>query len=283
MSNDIKANANKKTINVHLDIDYNTYKNKIKKYIFAHINFIYDIFNEEFIDNFVKLYILYKKNLLENNNKKYGKLLFDFYNYLKTLEYIDQEKYFLIIIKLFNIYIFIQEKLNIESKVLTDDKTLDFCKVQLVGDKYIKLINLELLNNRILNCINHISKENIIAEIFLLFINKQNKHSKKKIIFIGEKLSFDFFMYWKSDELYDILINNINISNNRLLSSIKKYKNDFKKSYNYKVNLLKDIYIEQINTKLIIKYKLIKNNHLFDELIKDMNNVNLELNNESTI
>ena len=63
MSNDIKANANKKTINVHLDIDYNTYKNKIKKYIFAHINVIYDIFDEEFIDNFVKLYILYKKNL----------------------------------------------------------------------------------------------------------------------------------------------------------------------------------------------------------------------------
>ena len=88
-------------------------------------------------------------------------------------------------------------------------------------------------------------------------------------------------MYWKSDELYDILINNINISNNRLLSSIKKYKNDFKKSYNYKVNILKEIYIDQINTKLIIKYKLVKNNQLFDELIKDMNNVNFELKNES--
>lgn len=283
MSNDIKENGNKKTINVHLDIDYNTYKNKIKKFIFSHINFIYEIFDEDFIDNFVKLYILYKKNLLENKNKKYGKLLIDFFNYLKSLEYIDQEEYFLIIIKLFNIYIFIQENINIELKVLSDNKILDLSKVRLVGDKYIKLINLELLNNRISNCIKQISKENIVVEIFLLFLNKQNKRSKKKIIFIGEKLSFDFFMYWKSDELYDILINNINISNNRLLSSIKKYKNEFKKSYNYKVNLLKDIYIDQINTKLILKYKIINNNQLFDELIKDINNVNLQLNNESAI
>ena len=283
MSNDINNNINTKRITMHLDIDYNTYKNKIKKYIFAHINLIYNMFDEEFIDNFVKLYILYKKDLLEFNNKKYGKLLIDFYSYLESVEYIDQEEYFLIIIKLLNIYIFIQEQKKNYSQVTSDDESIDFSKVRLIGDKYIKLINLELLNNKILDCINQISKENIIIEMFLLFINNKNKHSKKNIIFIGEKLSFDFFMYWSPNKLYNILINNINISNNMLIYSIKKYKNEFKKSYNYKVNILKEIYLEQINTKLFLKYKLIKNNKLFDELIKDINNVNLELNNEIII
>ena len=69
MSNDLKKNSNKKTINIFLDIDYNTYKNRIKKYIFAHVNLMCDIFDEEFNDNFAKLHILRKKNLLENCSK----------------------------------------------------------------------------------------------------------------------------------------------------------------------------------------------------------------------
>jgi hypothetical protein len=283
MSNDLINNTNKKTINVHLDIDYNIYKNKIKKYIFVHISLIYNMFNEEFIDNFVKLYILYKKDLLESKNKKYAKLLIDFYIYLKSVEHIDQKEYFLITIKLLNIFILIQEKLTIDLQAETDDKSIDLCQVRLVGDKYIKLINLPLLNKKISDCINQIAKENIVIEIFLLFINKKNKNSKKNIIFIGEKLSFDFFMYWNSDELYNIIIKNISISSNRLLMSIKKYKTEFKKSYNYKIHILKDIYIDQINTKLILKYKIIKNNKLFDELIKDINSINLELNNDRVI
>ena len=35
MSNDLKNNSGRKTINIFLDIDYNIYKNRIKKYIFA--------------------------------------------------------------------------------------------------------------------------------------------------------------------------------------------------------------------------------------------------------
>ena len=125
MSNDLINNTNKKTINVHLDIDYNIYKNKIKKYIFVHISLIYNMFDEEFIDNFVKLYILYKKDLLESNNKKYAKLLIDFYSYLKSVEHIDQKEYFLITIKLLNIFILIQVKLNIDLQADSDDKTID--------------------------------------------------------------------------------------------------------------------------------------------------------------
>jgi hypothetical protein len=278
MTNDLNVNANKKTINVYLDIDYNTYKNKIKSYIFTHINLVFDIFDEEFIENFVKLYILYKKDLLESDYKIYGKLLIDFYNYLKSLANIDQEEYFFIIIKLLNIYILILEKINvIGPEENSSDKSIDFRKVKLVGDKYIKLIDLSLLNDRIIKCIKQIGKENVVAEIFLLFVNKENKHSKQNIMLIGEKLSWDFFMYWTSEELYRIITTNINVSNNKLLSSIRKYKKYFFRSYNYKVNILKNIYFEQVNTKIILKHKLLKDYKLFNELIKDINAINLEI------
>ena len=276
MANDLNPNANKKSINVFLDIDYNIYKNKIKPYIFTHINLVYDMFDEDFIDNFVKMYILYKKDLLESDYKTYGNLLIDLYNYLKYIENIDQEEYFIIITKLLNIYILVLEKINSDIQNISDDKTIDFGKVKLVGDKYIKLINLELLNNKITNCIKQIGKENVVVEMFLLFIHNKNKRSKKNIIFIGEKLSFDFFTYWDSNELYKIITTNINVSNNRLLHAIRKYKKYFFKSYTYKVNILKNIYFDQINTKIILKHKLIKDYKLFNELVKDISAINSE-------
>lgn len=279
MTNDLNPNnkGNRKSINIFLDIDYNIYKNKIKPYIFAHINLVYDMFDEEFIDNFVKLYILHRKDLLESDYKTYGNLLIDFYNYLKSIETIDQEEYFILIIKLLNIYIFILDKITIDTKSISDDKSIDFGKVKLVGDKYIKLINLSLLNNKITNCIKQIGKENVVVEMFLLFVHKENKKSKKNIMFIGEKLSWDFFTYWKSDELYKIITSNINVTDNRLLHAIRKYKKYFFKSYTYKVNILKNIYFDQINTKIILKHKLVKDNKLFNELVRDISAINLEI------
>ena len=276
MSNDLKNSSNKKTINIFLDIDYNTYKNRIKKYIFAHVNFMYDIFDENFNDNFAKLYILHKKDLLENKEKIYGNMLIDFYNYLKSIDCIDQEEYFYLIMKLLNIYIFIQKNINFKEETLLDNGTFDIKNVRLVGDKYIKLINLKLLDEKISECINKLAIDNIVIELFLLFIGKKNKHTKKNIMFIGEKLSIDYFMYWDSVELYKIIKKHINICNNRLLSSIKKYKNVFYKSYNFKRDALKDLYLDQINTKLILKYKFLKDNNLFNELVNDINAIDKE-------
>lgn len=276
MSNDLKNSCNKKTINIFLDIDYNTYKNRIKKYIFSHVNFMYDIFDENFNDNFAKLYILYKKDLLEKKEKIYGNMLIDFYNCLKSIDCIDQEEYFYLIMKLLNIYIFIQKNINFKEETLLDNGIFDIKNVRLVGDKYIKLINLKLLDEKISECINKIAIDNIVIELFLLFIGKKNKHTKKNIMFIGEKLSIDYFMYWDSVELYKIIKKHINICNNRLLSSIKKYKNIFYKSYNFKRDALKDLYLDQINTKLILKYKFLKDNNLFNELVNDINAIDKE-------
>lgn len=281
MSNDLKNNSNRKTINIFLDIDYNTYKNRIKKYIFAHINFMYDIFDDEFNDNFAKLYILHKKDLLENKEKIYGNMLIDFYNCLKLVDCVDQEEYFYLIMKLLNIYIFIQKNMDDDTNCTSENVTFDLKNVRLVGNKYIKLINIKLLNNKISECINKIATENIVMELFMLFIKKENKHTKQNIIFIGEKLSMDYFMYWDSVELYKIIKKHIKNSKNRLFTSIKKYKNDFYKSYNFKTNALKDLYLDQINTKLILKYKFLKENNTFNEFVNDIDAIDKNFSNNN--
>jgi hypothetical protein len=257
MANDLNNN-NKKIINIYLDMDYEIYKNRIKKYIIEHITLIYNIFDEQFNDNLTKLYILYKKKLLEKDNVIYIYLLIEYINYLKKIDYVDQQEYFYLILKLLNIYILIINKI-------------------LIDDKYTKLINLHKMKEKIIKNIKLIENENIVIKLFLLFINNNNKNSKKNIILIGEKLAFDFFIYWNSENIYEIIISNINIKNNELLTSLKKYKDDFIKSYDNKVKILKDLYSEHTNIKLNKKYVFVNKNTQFNELINDINIIDNEI------
>jgi len=98
---------------------------------------------------------------------------------------------------------------------------------------------------------------------FFEFINNKNKYYKKNILLLSEKLSFDLFMYWSSNDLYKIITNNTNITKNKLILSLKKYKNDFINSYERNTNTLKKLYLDQTNSKLILKYRLCKDNLLF--------------------
>jgi hypothetical protein len=276
--NELKNNNDKKTINVYLEMDYNTYKNKIKNFIFEHFKLILEIFDENFNDNLVKLYILHKKNLLENYHIEFATLIIDFCNYLNSLNYIDQQEYFIVTLKLFNIFLFsFKIKKNSINSSTSDNNSINFNKVQLIGNKYIKLINIELLTKNIFKCIELISKNNIIIEIFLLFINNKNKYYKKNILLLSEKLSFDLFMYWSSNDLYKIITNNTNITKNKLILSLKKYKNDFINSYERNTNTLKKLYLDQTNSKLILKYRLCKDNLLFAELMKDIKSIDVNL------
>lgn len=262
--NDIH-NTNKTVINVHLDMEYNTYKKKIKKYIFEHIEIIFNIFTEEFNDNLIMFYILLKKKILEEQNIKYINSLIDIIKYMSSLEYIDQEEYFNIIIKLVNINILI----NIMKKTQ-------------LNNKYLKLIDFRIINDKIIECINLISKENVILELFLIFINKHNTNTQNNIIYMSEKLSLDFFMYWSSEDIYELITKNISSKNNVLLMSLKKYKNEFINTYNQKSEILKKLYNDQINAKYSIKYKLNIKNKLFNELIKDMDSINNKFEKEKS-
>jgi hypothetical protein len=274
--NELKDTYNKE-INIFWEIDYNNYKNKIKKYILNHFRIIFEMFDEEFNDNLIKMHILYKKNLLEKNHVRFINTLIDFSNYLYNLELVDQEEYFLTILKIFNILL-LYNKINISNLEIEKTEQFELNKVELIGTKYIKLIDLNFLYKRIYDCINIISEENNIVKIFMLFINKKNVHTKKNIILVSEKLSLDLFMYWTSNELYKLIMQHIKISKNRLFFSIKKYKEEFLKSYEFKINILKKIYTEEINNKYMLKYKLELNNNSIKELINDTNAINLKFN-----
>ena len=279
MSNDKNElnNTDKKEINIFFEIDYNNYKNKIKKYILNHFRMIFEIFDEEFNDNLIKLHILYKKNLLQKNYVKFINTLIDFSNYLYNLKLVDQEEYFLTILKIVNILL-LYNKLNISNLEIEKSEQIELNKVELIGDKYIKLIDFKVIYKKINDCISIISEENTIVKIFILFIDKKNIHTKKNIILVGEKLSLDFFVYWTSTELYKLIMKHVKISKNNLFFSMKKYKEDFLKSYELKINILKKIYTDEINNKYMLKYKLELNNNYINELINDTNAINLKFN-----
>lgn len=283
VKNDITHNSNKQSIYIHLDIDYDIYKKKIKKYIIEHFKIIFDLFNDEFNENVVKLYILLKKNLLEEKYIKYINLLIDFVSYLQNLEYIDQQEYFLMIMKLLNINILINNiKDDVDDNNLKNKKKHDlFNNVKIIGNKYVKLINLEYINNKINECLHTLSKNNIVVEIFLNILNNENsKNTKSQILFLSEKMSFDLFPYWSPHELYNIIIKNVNSATNELYKSIKKYKDSFIKNYNQKTLVLKKLYIENIDIIYSLKYKINKNNLLFDDLMNDLKIVELKFKNE---
>ena len=49
-----------------------------------------------------------------------------------------------------------------------------------------------------------------------------------------------------------------------------------KKTYEEKTNIMKEIYVDQINTKNTLKYKVIKQK-IFANMIKDINNIKKQL------
>lgn len=273
ITNDITdEDYKKKSINVYLDMDYNVYKKRNKEYILRHFEMIYNIFDDNFNDNLVKLYILLKKKLLDDNYSKYVSMLIDLCNYINSLDYVDQEEYLYVILKLCKINILIN-KLCKNKMSDSDNDISNLDKVVLTDNKYLNLIDINKINNNILECNKLISKENVVFEIFLIFINKENKHSYNNIVYISEKMSLDFFMYWSSEEIYKIISDNLNITKNRLLTTIKKYKNDFINIYNNKTKILKNLYTDQINTKYSLKFKLLKKNTLFDEVMTDIKTI----------
>lgn len=255
MLNEVK---DKQIISTYLDIDYEVYKNKIKIIMLNHINLIYKIFTEDFSDNFVKLFILYKKQLLESQYRKYVKSIINFYNYLENLSLYDQEEYFCLILKLLNVY---SQIINLK----IDN-----------SNKYIKLIEVNLINEQIIKCVELISKENTVIELIVLFINKKNTQTKNNIIYVGERLSFDMFVYYSGKELFLKIIYELGEKNNLFVDYLKKYKKDFILSYKSNSQMLRDLYFEQNLEFPIVKY-LLEIPQNIKEVAKDLSLIKKEL------
>jgi hypothetical protein len=133
-------------INLSCDIEYNNYKKKLIKKLFIQLQFIINIFDNEFNDNIIKLYILMKKNKLNSNFSTFILSLYDLVIELNNLKYIDQLDFLNIIIKLIRIYSLTLIITN------NDNSTI------------IKLINWTLVYNKIIDSVLNLASNNRIIE-----------------------------------------------------------------------------------------------------------------------
>ncbi len=264
------------SVNMFYDIEYNTYKKKLMRDIFIQVDTIFNIFDKNFNDNMIKLFILFKKDKLKNENTKYFIFsLYDFVTELNNLEHIDQNEFLNLILKLVKIYKVIL-LINIDIK---DGK---------IENEIIQYINWEILNNKLINCIDEMKKTNKIME-GLIELNKyspeNDKHHgtiKEHIIKLAVLLAYDFFMYYTSTEIHKILYKKVSFNSdatsilNKLGTTIIKYKKYFTQEYRKKYNLYKDIYDEILKSN-ISKYKFNISNEEFKELIRELVAINNEL------
>jgi len=298
MSNDIIINNDKKNINIFFEIEYDIYKKTTIGHIFTQLNVICQIFNEEFNENLIKMYILYKKKLITDDITYYLKNILDLYFYLEKLEHLDQEEFFFIISKLIKINIIIKN-LQLDDNLVNSansanstnsSNSSNLNQAKLVGNKYIKLINLDLINNSITNCIKQLSTDNIIIELFLNLINTIDINNKQIIINLSEKLAIDYFMYWNYSEIYSLIKRSYKIQDNiqhnaknktqnktqyknPIIVAIRKYKHDFIKFYKLRAGVFNELYNDHVNSTLITKFKYENNNKVFKDLILDIKSI----------
>lgn len=233
--------------NNYFEIDYNNYKKDIIKLIFDELQVIYNIFNEKVNQNLFKLFILFTKNKFTNNLKNIFNELFEFIFNLNKLEYIDQQEYLSIVIKLI--------KIDDELK-----KNIDI----IVDNKYIKLLDITIISSSINECIEILIDKNLLIKKIIKFITNDKINKTKYIKNISSILAIDFFTYYNANDMYTLLINNFSIFNST------NYKNIFIKNYD-------DISKKYINIykydMTLLKYKIINTNLYFNELIHNFTNL----------
>ena len=256
MSNNIIIKENR-NINAIFSIDYEDYKINIIKEIFKQLDIIISLFNEEFNDNLIKIYILYKKKLLNEYEISIIKNTYMLCKNLIKLNYVDQEEYLNIIILLINLHISFYKYNKHKEKYSTNNY-----------NNYKNLINIDMLILNLSSCIVKLSDNNMLFKNLLENINSSNKNN---IINLAEILCDDYFMYLNQNEMYKFILNSFSSTKNKINYNIKKYKIEFEKTYEYKQKKLKEIYTDQvqIHSKLVKKFKYQITNPLLNELCKD--------------
>jgi hypothetical protein len=265
------------SVNVFYDIEYNSYKKKLMRDIFIQVDTIFNIFDKNFNDNMIKLFIIFKKNKIKNDNAKYLVLsLYDFIVELNNLEHIDQNEFLNLILKLIKIYIILQT-------------TNSDIKKGIIDDEIIQFINWEIINNKIITCINDMKKNNKIISIMIELSNQDfdeqndNENIKNTIKNVAGLLAYDFFMYYTSTEIHKTLYKKVSVNSdvssklNKLGIIIIKYKKYFIKEYREKYHLYVELYDEVIKSN-ISKYKVEEKNSVFEDLVTELIAINSKLN-----
>ncbi len=268
----MEPNNNLTLINLSCELEFDNYKKKLIKNIFIQLDNIIDTFKSDINDNIIKLYILYKKNKLEDIIKYLTLLIYSFSFDLHNLKYFDQMEFVEIILKLIRIYWLI---------IFIDDNYKSY--------ESLKFIDWSIIKNSFSKLISDLEKANKFVKLIIGLGNftfdekKSNSKIKNSVHSIAHIMCYDFFMYFSSSQAHKLLVKKLSISSkydsvdknkiNKLGLIFVKYKKYFIDEYRNKYSFYTDLYSD-IKDSNYTKFKLDIKNCDFIELIRDFNSVN---------
>lgn len=261
--------------NINIKFIYDTSYLNYKKKIFTSIineNFklIISLFDENICDILINIYILKKKNKITEKEFIMFKVIFDYAEKINNIVYIDSENFFLLLMdfyKLKNLSVIID--IFFENYIFKD------------------LINYKILTSKIILIYNELSEKILLLRIYDE-LNKTDNFNiiKNKIIHLAKKISFDLFMFYNSQNIFEIILGNflyienfyingefknnsfqIINENKNLLNIFETHKIHFMKEYDKSTKKYFDIYSNDI--ELYIKFK-INNTNIINKFIENI-------------
>lgn len=253
------------------DTSYLTYKKKIfTSIINENFKLIISLFDENICDILINICILKKKNKITEKEFIMFKVIFDYAEKINNIVYIDSENFFLLLMdfyKLKNLSVIID--IFFENYIFKD------------------LINYKMLTNKIILIYNKLSEKILLLRIYDE-LNKTDNFNiiKNKIIYLAKKISFDLFMFYNSQNIFEIILGNflyienfyinrefknnsfqIINENKNLLNIFETHKIHFMKEYDKSTKKNFDIYSNDI--ELYIKFK-INNTNIINKFIENI-------------
>lgn len=271
-SNDVFSIFTEKNLELNISLlfhmDYLIYKKDLIKNLFNDLTYIINFYNNETSDILLNIMILKKKNKIDNDEFKIFLPIFELLELINKLNYIDQEEFIFILLKFFSVY---------SSIILMDVFFKNF--------KFKDVLFLNVLIDGIKNSHLELSKNNIIYKTFNLLSDKNNVIMSDIIInqikFFAKFLCNDYFMYYNSSNIYNIILKNllyvqeINSKNNYvntnqiLIQTFKKYKKIFMNEYDFYYVKYLDIY-SLCESELNIKFKLKNNIEHINKIVENI-------------
>lgn len=261
--------------NIDIDLIYNlSYLNYKKKIFTSSINedfkLIVSLFDDTICNILINIYILKKKNKITEKQFIVFKFIFDYAVKINNTIYMDIENFLLLLIdfyKLKNLCIMIDT--FFEDYVFKD------------------LIDYKILTNKIILIYKKLSDKILLFKIYNELNDTNNPIIlKNKIVYLAKKISFDLFMFYGSQKIFEIILNsflyienfyvnsqtNIDIiqiikENKNLLNIFETNKAYFIKEYDKCAKKYFDIYSNDI--ELYIKFK-INNTDIINKFIENI-------------
>lgn len=252
-------------INLSYDIEYNNHRVFVIEQISKQYDIIYNIFDDLLIENLVKLYILNKKDKLNEECKLYINIIFELIFSLKNINKLSNIQFLDIILLIIKIQIILPNLIELINNTTYKD-----------------LINIEIIKIKFLLLLEELCKNNLLIFNLNALLNKNNKKNNKEdntskeiVETIIKILACEYFMDYNSIEILKLITTKlyiVNKNNNTILLDIIKYKKKFIYEYNELSSKYHDLYLD-IKTLIKNDYKYKISNNFFLEMINDLKKI----------